>query len=186
MISKFNSAFARKLHRSRKRGATMMEVIGYLAVAAVIIAGVLVMLSVAFGQSKAATSLNQLNQIQTAVRSLYSGQPNYSGLSTAVIVNSKALQQSMISGTTLRHAFNGAITITPVTTTAGGANSGFQISFANIPQDACQSMLTKDFGRGLYEAGASVKAQQPSLPFTLAQATASCSATYNTVTWTFS
>ncbi|MCV9964671.1 hypothetical protein OIU34_22530 [Pararhizobium sp. BT-229] len=186
MISKFNSAYASKLRRSRKRGATMMEVIAYLAIASVIIAGVLVLLSVAFGQSKTATALSQLNQIQTAVRNLYSGQPNYAGLSTSVIVNTRALQQSMISGATIRHAFNGAVTITPVPTTDGGANSAFTVSFANVPQDACQSMLTKDLGRGLYEAGANVKQQQPSLPFTLAQATASCSATYNTVTWTFS
>jgi major structural subunit of bundle-forming pilus len=185
MMSTIRSAYARKLLRNRKRGATMMEVIAYLAIASVIIAGVLVLLSVAFGQSKTATTLTQLNQIQTAVRNLYSGQAGYSGLSTTVIVNSKALQQSMISGTTIRHAFNGDVTITPVTTTGGGTNSGFTVSFANIPQDACQTMLTKDLGRGLYEAGASVKAQQPNLPFTLAAATTSCSATYNTVTWTF-
>jgi type II secretory pathway pseudopilin PulG len=185
MISKLNSVYATKLRKSRERGATMMEVIAYLAIAAVIIAGVLVLLSVAFGQSKTATALTQLNQIQTAVRTLYSGQSNYQGLSTKVIVDSKALQQSMISGNTLRSAFNGTITITPASTTDGGANSAFDVVFANVPQDACQQMLTKDMGRGLYEAGANTTAQQPNLPFTLAQATTSCSATYNTVTWTF-
>lgn len=185
MISKSNSAYARRLHKSRKRGATMMEVIAYLAIASVIIATVLVLLSVAFGQSKTVTTISQLNQIQTAVRNLYSGQPNYAGVSASVIANSKALQASMVSGNTLRHALNGDITITPVASTAGGANSAFQVTMSNIPEDACQSMLTKDFGYGLYESGASVKARQPNLPFTLAQATASCNATYNTVSWTF-
>lgn len=185
MISKINSAYARKLHNNRKRGATLMEMVAWLALAAMIIAGALVLWNVANSSRQTTTALTQLNQIQTAVRTLYSGQSSYTGLTTAILVNSKALQQSMISGATIRHAYNGAVTVTPVATTNGGANSGFTVSFANIPQDACQQMLTKDLGRGLYEAGASAKAQQPNLPFSLANATASCTATYNTVTWTF-
>ncbi|MCZ7860812.1 type 4 pilus major pilin [Agrobacterium salinitolerans] len=185
MISKFNSAYARKLHKTRKRGATLMEMVAWLALAAMIIAGALVLWNVANSSRQTTTALTQLNQIQTAVRTLYSGQSSYVGLSTAVLVNSKALQQSMISGTAIRHAYNGAVTVAPATTTGGGANSGFTISFANIPQDACQQMLTKDLGRGLYEAGVGTMVGQPNLPFTLVLATGQCSGPYNTVKWTF-
>ncbi|MDW9481208.1 hypothetical protein GOB57_21420 [Sinorhizobium meliloti] len=186
MISKFNSAYAKKLHKTRRRGATLMEMVAWLALAAMIIAGALVLWNVANGSRQTTTAMTQLNQIQTAVRTLYSGQPSYTGLSTQVLVDSKALQQSMISGATIRHAYNGAVTVTPVPTTNGGANSAFRISFANVPQDACQQMLTKDLGRGLYEAGApGGKANQPALPFTLLAAKGACSQAYNMVTWTF-
>jgi Tfp pilus assembly protein PilE len=185
MISKIRSAYARKLHTSRKRGATLMEMVAWLALAAMIIAGALVLWNVANGSRQTTQALTQLNQVQTAVRTLYNGQSNYLGLTTAALVTAKSVQQSMISGATIRHAYNGTVVVLPATTTNGGANSAFSIAFANIPQDACQQMLTKDLGRGVYSAGASVVAVQPNLPFNVASAATSCSAAYNTVTWVF-
>lgn len=185
MISKLNLAYAQKLSRTRRRGATMMEVIAVLFFIGLLAAGALVLWSMANTSSQTTTALTQLNSIQSAVRTLYNGQPNYTGLNTGVIVNSQALPTSMISGNAIRHAFNGNVTVAPATSTGGGANSAFTVSFSNIPSNACQQLLTKDLGRGLYSAGASTQQQQPSLPFTLAAATTSCNASYNTVSWTF-
>lgn len=181
----FKHAYARKLGKNRKRGLTLMEVAMVLAIVGIVIAAALLYYNSANTARQTTAALGQLAQIQTSVRSLYAGQSNYSGISATNLANSDALPASMISGTTIRHAFNGNVTIEPATTSGGGANSGFTVTFANVPQDACKQMLTKDLGRGLYSAGVGTPAVQPNLPFTLTAATTACGNTYNSVQWTF-
>lgn len=176
--------FASKLASRRTRGLTLMEVAMVLAMIGVVVAGALIYFNQANTQQKTTAAFGQLSQIQQAVRSLYSGQANFAGLTTAVMANSDALPASMVSGTTLRHAFNGAVTVSSASASAG-ANSGFSVEFGDVPQDACQAMLTKDLGRGVFSVGASTVRAQPNLPFTLPQASASCSASYNDITWVF-
>lgn len=185
MISKaFKTAYAERASKDRKRGLTLMEVAMVLAIIGVVIAAALLYFQSASTAQKLTSAYGQLAQIQQSVRTLYSGQPDYTGLTTATMAASQALPQSMVSGTTLHHAFQAGVTIAPATT-AGGANTGFSVVFAQIPQDACKQMLTKDLGRGVYSAGASTTLVQPSLPFTLPLATTSCASTYNDITWVF-
>ncbi len=181
----FKHAYARKLGKNRKRGLTLMEVAMVLAIIGIVIAAALLYYNSANTARQTTAALGQLAQIQTSVRSLYSGQANYTGVNAANLASSQALPSSMISGTTIRHAFNGNVTIAATNTPGGGTASGFTVTFANVPQDACKQMLTKDLGRGLYSAGVGTPQTQPNLPLTLAQAGTACSATYNSVQWTF-
>lgn len=173
-----------KIKSRRTRGLTLMEVAMVLAIIGIVIAAALIYFSQANTSQKQTQALGQLAQIRQSVRSLYSGQSNYSGLVTASIATSQSLPASMVNGNTIKHAFGGLVTIES-TTASGGADSGYAVTFAQIPQDACKQMLTKDLGRDLYSAGASSTLTQPNLPFTLAQATTSCASTYNDITWTF-
>ena len=179
-------AYARKLGRNRKRGLTLMEVAMVLAIVGIVIAAALLYYNSANTARQTTSALGQLAQIQQSIRSLYAGQSSYAGVSHTELAQSEALPASMIgTGNTIRHAFNGTVEIEPATT-AGGSNSGFKVTFANVPQDACKQMLTKDLGRGLYEAGVDGNTEvQPDLPFTLSGATTACADTYNEVTWTF-
>ena len=181
----FKHAYARKLGNNRKRGLTLMEVAMVLAIVGIVIAAALLYYNSANTARQTSSALGQLAQVQTSVRSLYAGQANYAGVTTAVLADSEALPSSMISGATIRHAFNGPVTIASAPA-AGGANSGFSVQFANVPQDACKQMLTKDLGRGVFSAGVGGNvAVQPNLPYTLPNATAACTATYNNVVWVF-
>nr|WP_250807221.1 type 4 pilus major pilin [Neorhizobium tomejilense] len=190
MISKaFKHAYARKLGKNRKKGATLMETIAVLAIIGMLAATALVMWNSANTSRQTTTALTQLNQIQTAVRNLYAGQANYTGLSNATLINAKSLQQSMIASTTsIRHSFSGEVTVTPTTVAGIG---GFIVQYDGIPKDACAQLLTKDLGRGVYEAGTTTAkrtqtgAQGATLPFPLAAANTACAGTYNTLTWTF-
>lgn len=181
----FKHAYARKLDKNRKRGLTLMEVAMVLAIVGIVIAAALLYYNSANTARQTTAALGQLAQIQQSVRSLFSGQANYAGATTAELAGSEALPPSMVSGATIRHAFNGPVTIASVAA-AGGANSGFSVTFGNIPQDACKQLLTKDMGRGVFSAGVGGTVRvQPNLPFTLAQTDAACSATYNNVVWVF-
>jgi Tfp pilus assembly protein PilE len=183
--TRIQNAFARRIETRKKKGATLFEIIMYLVIAAVILATVALNYGSANTASNTTTAISQLNQIATQIRSLYSGQPTYNGLTTANLASSEALPNSMISGNTIRHVFNGNVTVAAAATT-GGADAGFEVNFTNIPKAACEQMLTKDFGRDMFEAGtATGSRQQPDLPFTLPQASAACANSYNTMSWTF-
>src|SRR3546814_16093153 len=64
------------------------------------------------------------------LRSVYAGQPTYAGLNAQALADTRSLPTKMVVGTgaaaTLRHAFNGTITVEPVTIAGGSANNGFR------------------------------------------------------------
>lgn len=179
------ASLGKKSRKQRKRGVTIVEAAAVMAIGAVMILGGLRlydMVTTYFSESQTATDLNV---VQTAVRGVFSGAASYDSLDASVLINTKAVPASLVSGATLRHAFSGQITVEPADA-GGGANSGFKVTFTNIPQQSCVKMLTNDYGRSLYEMGASAKrTQAQGLPFTAAQAAASCNQTNNALSWTF-
>lgn len=177
----------KRLAAKARRGLTLIEAAMVLAILALVVAGIMLFYTSANTSRQTTAALGDLAAIQQSVRSLYGGQSSYLGLDTAGLAATKALPARMItSANGLRHSFNGAVTVS-ADTAAGGANSGFSVRFDSVPQEACVKMLSSDLGRGLFSAGAStIRNQTQGLPFTPPDATASCSAANNTITWIFS
>lgn len=184
--TKDGQTLRRRLARTANRGLTLIEAAMVLAILALVVAGIMLFYQNANTSRQTTNALNDLAAVQQQVRSLYGGQPSFAGITPELIANSKALPARMVSGTTLRHSFNGQILIAPANA-GGGAGSGFQVTFQNIPQEACVKMLSSDLGRGLYAAGvnAANRTQTQGLPFPLDQANAACAAANNNVVWIF-
>jgi len=177
--------FKDKARKLRTRGATLIETAAVLAIVAILALGALQLITTVNQARLGSQAANELNTIQQAVRSLYGSQSNFAGISSEVLVSTKAVPQSMVSGTGLKHAFTGAITIEPAAA-ASGANSGFEVTFEGLPQDVCVKMLTADLGRGVYAAGVgTMVGQDAGLPLTPAAAALQCNSTYNNVAWVF-
>lgn len=180
-------AISRKAAIKRQRGLTLIEAATVLAILAFVVAGIMVMYTSADQSRKTTTALSQLASIQQSVRSLYGGQATYSNLTTAAIAASASLPTSMISGTTLRHAFNGSINISAADA-GGGSNSGFQIEFTNVPKDPCVKIVSADLGRGLYSVsvGGQTRSQAGTPPpFDPTSAISACGSSSNTINWIF-
>jgi len=178
---------SRKSAIKRQRGLTLIEAATVLAILAFVVAGIMVMYTGADQSRKTTTALSQLASIQQGVRSMYGGQATYSNLTTSAVAASASLPSSMVSGTTLRHAFNGSVNITPADA-GGGSNSGFQIEFTNVPKDPCVKMVSADLGRGLYSltVGGQTRSQAGTPPpFDPTNAIAACSSSSNTIDWVF-
>jgi hypothetical protein len=125
--------------------------------------------------------------VQQAVRSVFGGQPTYANLDSTAMVNTSALPSRMVSGTTIRHAFNSSVTILPADA-GGGPESGFSIAFSNIPKDSCLKMASSDLGRGLYsiQVNTTTAAVQLNVPLSPTTASTNCSsASSNLITWLF-
>lgn len=176
-----------KRRLKRQRGLTLIESAAALAVLAVVVAGALLVYTMADGNRKTTEAISQLAAIQQSVRSLYGGQATFTNLTSAALASSNSLPQRMISGTTIRHAFNGAANIAAADA-GGGAASGFSVEFTNVPKDSCVKMVSADLGRGLYSVtvGGQTRSQAGTPPpFDPSTAITACATSSNTISWVF-
>lgn len=169
----------------RQLGLSLIEAAMVLAIAALVVAGVMLFFQSASNSQKTNDALAQLAAIQQATRSLYSGQPDYTGLSASLLANSKQLPNRMVRGTgataTLQHAFNGPVAVAPA-----NSNQHFTVQFSGIPVDACSKMATMDLGTGLYSIKVGSSAAVQGRTLRPDEANASCgTANDAAITWTF-
>ena len=196
------------LYKNEQSGRSMVEMLGVLAIIGVLSVGGIAGYSKAMTKFKITKTFDQVSMTVANIRTLYSGQRNYSGLKTDIAYQMGIIPAEMIGSSTasLVNAFQGQVTIGAVdrNSTAGA----FYISYGNLGREACVSILTADWGSGsssgflaLSRADGSVsnlKAETPtsvptadaagskwiatSLPVRPADAATACGE-YNAVTW---
>ncbi len=176
--------------KRRRKGFSLLELAMVLALGVLIAVGVMMFYQQANTSRNTQNAVIQVGAIQQAIRSLYGGQPNYTGLANSILVSTKALPANMVSGTdVIRNAFSAAVTVAPADS-GGGADSGFSVTFEGIPQDACTKMAAQDLGRGLYSetVGGTTRTAGSGTPppFDPASAATACATAVNTITWIFS
>jgi major structural subunit of bundle-forming pilus len=178
------------IRRRRQQGLTLIEAAMVLAIAALVVAGVMLFFQNANNAQKTNDAMGELAAIQQVVRSLYSGQPDYTGLNAALLANSKQLPNKMIVGvppaaTGLQDPFNATITVTPVA--VGGVNSQFSVEFDGLSIDACSKMATVDLGTSLVSIAVNGQAATNGTTLTPGQANTQCNVTGNgsKIVWTF-
>lgn len=171
------SAFRRRVVR---KGLTLIEAAMVLVILALVIGGVMLYYSQASSGRQTSEAAGQIAAVQQAVRAMYAGQADYTGLNNTVIASSlpnKMLFNGPNSGE-LRHAFNSAVVVGQAATP-----NQFTISFAGIPVEACMKLATQDLGRGvtILDIGGTPGAQ----PRTPADAKLQCgNAGSQNMTWT--
>ncbi len=167
--------------RHRQRGASLLEGIAYLGIAAMVVIGAIALLRTAFGSANANTMLEQLSSMQTAARKLYmTTQGNYGAVALdGPVIAAGAVPQGMSVNTTnstITNAWGGAVTLV-------GNNTTFTISYANVPQDVCVDALTgttTGFTQVAVNAAAAI-----ATPVSPAAATTACNGgAANTIIWT--
>jgi hypothetical protein len=129
------------LLRAKQRGASLLEGIAYLGIAALVILGAVSLLTGAFASAQSNRGMEEISAIRTNVKKLYMGQANSYG--TADIT--PALNTAAVFPTTLAfstttnmmvNAWGGSVSVSGV-----GGNT-FQIEYSAVPQDSCISMLS--------------------------------------------
>lgn len=188
------------LYKSEQSGRSMVEMLGVLAIIGVLSVGGIAGYSKAMAKFKTSKALDQVSTTVANVRTLYSGQPNYSGLTTAIAIQMGAIGAEMLSGqsptsaSTAYNAFNGSVTIS-ATTVSGRKNGGFELVFSGLSKEACVQMASSDWGSGSGSGLVSVQAGAATagttaagtLPLNLATAASGCNSEGDTnkVTWVY-
>lgn len=137
----------RQATRKAKRGYTMVEMLLFIAVAAVLGIGAVTLYGKSLGAAKETQATQQVAQVVKSVRQLYASDGTYgSSGGTSLnsgLINSRSLPDGMINTAsgTIRHAFGDPITVT-------GFADRFTIQMAAVPQDGCAKLLTSLLAAG--------------------------------------
>jgi hypothetical protein len=163
-------------HAFRQRGASLLEGIAYLGIAAIVILGAVSLLTSAFSSAQTNRGAEEIVALRTAVKKLYMGQSagygNNTGI-TAQLISANAVPKSLTVDTTastITNAWNGGVTVT-------GLTSQFKVEYTNVPKDVCINLITSSAGWSTLEVNDT--ATQP----TPADATAKCTGATNKIEW---
>jgi hypothetical protein len=164
------STLARCLHW--QRGASLLEGIAYLGIAAIVVLGAVSLLTSAFGNAQSNRVVEELVSIRTGVKKLYMGQPaGYPATVnlTETLISARVFPGSLVtSGTTATNSWNGTVSVT-------GNGPTFTISYAAVPQAECINILSGATGwTEINQAGGN---SITAFPVTPAAAATTCSVT---------
>jgi hypothetical protein len=159
-------------------GASLLEAIAFLGVAATIIVGAVALLSNAFSSARSNRSQEEVTAISTGVKRLFMSQAGAYGTGSIneALIRARVFPSTLaVAGTAVTNAWNGAVDVI-------GNTATFDISYANVPQEVCVELVSTS---GQWIAVSVNGGTSMAPPITLAQASEACSvAGANTVVWT--
>lgn len=167
----------------RQRGATLLEALAYLTVAAIVATGVLAVFGQSFTNAKATHLADEVASLANNVRDLYASQNSYSTASIAALASAGALPSTLaVSGSgssaTVSDSWGGAVTLNPL---SGGAQ--VQVQYNAVPSDVCRRVLVS--GGDWLDIKVNNSDLATGAP-NLAQANNACANPLgNTIAWTF-
>ncbi|WP_246312273.1 type 4 pilus major pilin [Pseudaquabacterium terrae] len=165
--------------RAAQRGASLLESIAFLGIAAIVILGAVALLLGGFSSANSNRAETEVNAIRTGVKRLFMGQSASYGTANmnATLINAKVFPTSlsMDTGTNaVNNAWNGAVTVV-------GATQNFLITYAAVPKSVCIDLVAAggDWIGVKVNGGASL-----TMPVTPTAATTACNAAANSIEWT--
>jgi hypothetical protein len=170
-------AALKRIERARvQRGASLLEAIAYLGIAAIVVVGAIALLNNAFSSANTNELSQQVSALQTGVRKLYMGQTGgYGSLSNSVAQNAGLFPATLVV------ASSGSVTDTwSGTVTLAGQTANFTIEFDSVPNDVCINTVTAP---GNWTS-ISINDTVETLPLTPATASTACNAGANKIIWT--
>lgn len=172
----------------RQRGASLLEGIAYLGIAAIVVLGAVSLLTGAFSSAQSNRTAEEVVSIRTAVKKLYMGQS--SGYGAALVLDGTLAQAKVLPTTltTAAGAAGGAVTISNAwggTVSVTGNGNKFSITYTLVPQDACINVVSGASGwDSIASAGAAGGTSITTFPATPLQAQGVCGGATNTIVWT--
>lgn len=126
-------------------GRSMVEMLGVLAIIGVLSVGGIAGYSKAMTKFKISKSMDQVSMLVANIRTLYSGQKDYSGLTDETAITYGIIPSEMVNGTAITNAFAGTVLIGAV---EGDDNKDFYLIYTGLGKEACVALSTADWGGG--------------------------------------
>ncbi len=167
--------------RRLQRGASLLEAIAYLGVAAIVVIGAIALLTGAFSSASTNSVTEQVNAIQSGVKKLYMGQSaSYTNISNSVLASAGVFPSTLSPASStgaITNMWNGTISVAVATSNA----NEFTITYTNVPQSVCVNSVTA----GGSWVDIAVNKTSLTLPVTPDAAAGACtSGDTNTIVWT--
>ena len=142
--------------RFNEQGRSMIEMLGVLAIVGVLSVGGIAGYSKAMNKFKTNKLIEQVNMISTNVRTLFASQKDYGDIRNGSAIRTGVLPNEMYdvtvsveatdSNATITNAFAGNVKITAGHVKVAGDNGAFVIAMDKIPESACVSIATTEWG----------------------------------------
>lgn len=141
--------------RVNEQGRSMIEMLGVLAIVGVLSVGGIAGYSKAMNKFKTNKIGDQIQMISTNIRTLFSSQRTYEGLNNGMALRAGLIpgemydansQNSYSNNYVITNAFGGGVFINVAAQSNAGDNMAFTIAVDQIPQSACVSIATTDWG----------------------------------------
>ncbi|MEB0134422.1 type 4 pilus major pilin [Actimicrobium sp. CCC2.4] len=165
-----------------QRGASLLEGIAYLGIAAIVVLGAVSLLTGAFSSAQSNRATEEVISIRTGVRKLFMGQAGsyVAGSLNATLISALVFPATISTaggaGAVL-NGWGGNVTVT-------GTGATFTIQYTAVPQAACINMISGSSGwTNIISGGGGITV----FPATPAAATLECTVAGgagNAITWT--
>lgn len=163
-----------------QKGFTALELIVVLIVGLGIITLAASKMDMMFGGSNLSEEIDNVNTLMSNTKSLKTSS-GYGAATTNLVpalINSDGIPKNIsVVSNVPYNVWGGAIAIV-------STGTGFTISYAGVPQEACIKMATKSNRSGAFSQVKVGAAAAVTNEYTTAQATTDCSGTTNTIVWT--
>lgn len=129
--------------KKHTQGMSLVELLLVVGLAAIILAGMFVAYNKVQSTNAANTESTNISTLRAGIKNLYGTTSNFSGVNAQVLLNARAVPDSMrtATGTTINNSFGGTVTVAPATFAGGGANNAFAITYPNVPVDVCAKLV---------------------------------------------
>lgn len=161
-----------------QEGWAIMSSMIAIFIGLIMMAGIFGIVQIALSGSKVQTAQNNISMIRTTTQQLFSGQPDYTGLTTSLAISAGMLPSGMVSGSSAVNAWSGSVTIT-----TGSPTHLFDITYSGLPEEACIKLAP--FGYGTWNSvtvGGSTISQSGGTA--VSDAVTACSGASNTIVFT--
>lgn len=139
----------KNLYKNEQTGRSMVEMLGVLAIIGVLSVGGIAGYSKAMTKFKINKSMDQISMLVANIRTLYSGQRNYTGFDNANAISFGIVPNEMgNTGSDITNAFAGPVTFGVATPANSATDGAFTIKYQGLGREACVTMATADWGSG--------------------------------------
>jgi len=129
---------------SEQSGRSMVEMLGVLAIIGVLSVAGIAGYSKAMAKFKQSKLMDQVSMTAANIRTAYSGQPSYNGLTTSVAQNLGLLDEMKVAAGSYKNSYGGGVTAAATS----GDDTSFELTFTQIPLNACVAIGSADWGYG--------------------------------------
>lgn len=152
----------KNLYKNEQSGRSMVEMLGVLAIIGVLSIGGIAGYSKAMAKFRVNKTLDQISMLVMNIRSLYSANINYKGLTDKIAIQMGIIPRDMLpsgtneaSASSIINAYQGEVRIGSAN--VGGTDRSFYIVYSGLTRDACVAIATADWGS---QAGSGLQAIQ--------------------------
>ena len=140
-----------------ENGRSMVEMLGVLAIIGVLSVGGIAGYSKAMNKYKINKTTDQVSMLVANIRTLFSSQGDYAGLSNGQAIKFGVVPNDMYTASSnntyasnydINNAFNGDVFIASADARGADDNEAFIVSYNGLTAEACVTIATGDWGSG--------------------------------------